>query len=76
MLRSAIDRCKVGGYIVYSTCSISIEENEEVVDYVLKKRYVKIVETGLEMENKIFTKFESKSFHPSIKNCVRVFPHV
>lgn len=47
MIRSAIDKCKVGGYIVYSTCSFAVEENEEVVDYALRKRHVKVVETGL-----------------------------
>ena len=76
MLRAAIDRCKVGGYIVYSTCSIAIEENEAVVDYIVSKRYVKVIDTGLNMENKIFKKFKDKSFHDRIKYCVWVFPHI
>ena len=38
MLVSALDAAKPGGRIVYSTCSISPEENDNVVERLIKKR--------------------------------------
>ena len=35
------------GTMVYSTCSVAVFENEEVVNYALSKRDIKIVNTGL-----------------------------
>ena len=76
LLRKAIDLCKVGGYIVYSTCSFAVEENEAVVDYVCRKRFVKIVDTGLEIASKAYVKYKENRFNDRVKYCVRVFPHV
>ena len=80
LILAAIDSCnakgKGEGIIVYSTCTISVEENEWVIDYALKHRYVKCIETGLEIGEPGFVQFREKHFHPSIANARRIYPHI
>ncbi|KAK3946067.1 NOL1/NOP2/sun family-domain-containing protein [Diplogelasinospora grovesii] len=67
---------KTGGYLVYSTCSVTVEENEQVVAYALSRRpNVKLVETGLPFGKEGFTSYMGKEFHPSLKLTRRYYPH-
>lgn len=77
LILCAIDSCSptssTGGYVVYSTCSVTVDENEAVVDYALKKRpHVRLVPTGLEFGVEGFRSFEGKTFHQSVNLTRRV----
>src|SRR5271156_5701597 len=81
LLLAAIDSVdhasKTGGYVVYSTCSVTVEENEGVVQYALQKRpNVRIVDTGLgSFGSEGFKSYMGKKFDARMNLTRRYFPH-
>jgi len=75
LLIAAIKMAKVGAEIVYSTCTLSIEENEEVIDKVLEKYPVEILDVNLPIPSRpAFTEFNGKKFNPDLKKAIRILP--
>ena len=78
LLRSAVSATKVGGTIVYSTCTLAPEENEEVINWILEKeaRTVQLEDIsieGLEMMNGL-TSWQDKQFTPELTKTKRILP--
>ncbi len=47
ILTAVIPRLKTSGYLLYSTCSVFSEENEEIVDFIKDRFHLKLVKMEL-----------------------------
>lgn len=74
MLEAAIGACKSGGIVVYSTCSFAPEENEVVVDRMIRKFGVSVEPVPHGSEG--LASFGNMEFEKSIRNARRFYPHV
>jgi len=76
LIESAVKMLKENGVIVYSTCSLDPEENEENIDWAIRKFNLKVEEVeikGLKYRNGI-TEWNGKNFDGDVKNCIRIYP--
>ncbi|NMC08643.1 MAG: RsmB/NOP family class I SAM-dependent RNA methyltransferase [Candidatus Lokiarchaeota archaeon] len=79
LLEKAVSLVRPGGRVVYSTCSLAPEEDEHVVNEILKKhKRIKVVEPpeaiARHFEHGLVKAFQVK-FREDLKNAVRVFPY-
>jgi 16S rRNA C967 or C1407 C5-methylase (RsmB/RsmF family) len=79
ILRKAVQRCRPGGRIVYSTCTYAPEENELVVDAILREsgselRLLPARIDGFEASPGL-TAWKGRRLDPSLEHAMRVWPH-
>jgi NOL1/NOP2/sun family putative RNA methylase len=75
LLTSAIKMVKEGGEIVYSTCTMSVEENEMVISKILKKFPVEVVDIELPvMSHPGITKYKEEEIDPQLEKARRILP--
>lgn len=69
ILTAAVEMLKDGGQLVYSTCTFSAKENEDVIDDALK-RYpeLKVLKPKIQYEG-----FNS-GIYSHLKDCIRLYP--
>ena len=79
LLTSAIKSLKEGGILVYSTCTFSPEENEEIINWALNKfkDIIEIVPISIPIKNikPGLVEWKGKKFSPSLKLSLRILPN-
>lgn len=64
-----------GGTLVYSTCSLEPEENEAIVDYLLRMTDAEIKDVKLDIKSSpAITEFEGETYNSEVKKMLRLWP--
>jgi len=74
LIDAACTVLKPGGTLVYSTCSYAPEEDEQVVDYAIKKHGMKV--EPIPYGSPAITSFGSLKFNQEVANARRMYPHI
>ncbi len=77
ILSRAIQATTPGGTVVYSTCTFAPEENEAVVDHVLRTEDCRVVSFDLPIETAPgVTEWEGETFDSAVTDTHRIYPHL
>ena len=79
LLRKAVQLCRPGGRIVYSTCTFAPEENELIVAEVLEASAGRLALLPVTMQGLVtspgVTRWQGRELDASLAHCLRVWPH-
>jgi 16S rRNA C967 or C1407 C5-methylase (RsmB/RsmF family)/NOL1/NOP2/fmu family ribosome biogenesis protein len=80
LLRKAVQLCRPGGRIIYSTCTFAPEENELIVAEVLEAQAGRLRLLPTELPGLVtgpgVTRWGDQQLDPSLARCLRIWPHV
>jgi len=72
---SALECLKEDGEMIYSTCTHAPEENEEVVDFLLKNFDIKLEEIKIPVKTREgLTKWQKKEYSHELRKSARIYP--
>ena len=75
LILAAYRALKPGGVLVYSTCTIDPLENEEVVDYLLRKTDARLERIELPVKtSEPVLEWEGREYSPELKKALRIHP--
>lgn len=75
LLVAAIKACKPGGEIVYSTCTLSVEENELMLNRILQKYPVELAEVKLPVKSRTaLSSVDNVILHNTVALAHRIVP--
>ncbi len=78
LLESALRALKIGGQVVYSTCTLTLEENEMVLDEIINQYHHQIqidsIEDYLKGSAPALNQYNQLSFNAQVTNAARIWP--
>jgi NOL1/NOP2/sun family putative RNA methylase len=75
LLIAAVKMLKTEGELIYSTCTLTVEENELVLDKILRKYPVELIPFELPVKShEAFTKYEGRELNPTLIKARRIIP--
>lgn len=73
LFKSAYEALKPGGTMVYSTCTLNLEENEKVLDWAINNFNIRLLDINLDFKEKMQA-FNENNLHESIQKAIRILP--
>ena len=77
LLHQATRLIKPGGVIVYATCTFAPEENEGIIDWVLRKSACELEVVPIETDVPTYPallSWKEKTFNEEVSKCLRILP--
>ena len=75
LAESAIKLLRIGGEMIYSTCTLAPEEDEMIVDHLIKNFDVEVEQIKLPLKFRCgVCEWEGKSLDKGVEKCLRLYP--